>query len=559
MRLPSRTALLLGNWTAGAFGLLILGMAADVGQAWFLASTLQSLSTGESPLVGFALFALCALVASVHQSALAAVAAHCRYRFLRSSAATLTRRMAALRPTSPPALSGELNEVSALLRSPDARHAQLWAVELLALRLSGATGVLLIAMWSIPVAALVVAVLLLAARPARPSADVSAGDTSRVDLARYVELCLDRDGQAIARLYRITRYLSGHLWRAERGVQRLLDRDGANSLRGAVRSSGWSATGVLLVIGGLIAEAALAQPTITSVTLALYGGARLSGFGSVGGLEAIVGQIAEIPGRLSRLVIPDPPAPSQATALAEADDSKLVLGFDHLWFRYSDSDDWAIRGVTIGIHAGEIVGVAGGNGAGKSTLLNLALGLLSPTRGTVTRQWAGTPWYLPQHVTRFPLGEAANANPHNLLSLVERLEATRHGIEGAPEEALRVPAMSGGEWQLVGLGRLSVNQEVGIALLDEPTAALSPLRERDFVADLMERRLGLDPRCAVLVSSHRLSTLRRCDRVLVLDDGLIAEAGTHDELITRGGIYRSMYDLQAAGFRDPWPERTSAP
>jgi ATP-binding cassette, subfamily B, bacterial len=106
--------------------------------------------------------------------------------------------------------------------------------------------------------------------------------------------------------------------------------------------------------------------------------------------------------------------------------------------------------------------------------------------------------------------------------------------------------LSGGQWQRVALARAlcAVNQGADVVLLDEPTAQLDVRGE----AEIFDRILAASRRCTTILISHRFSTVRHADRICVLEQGKVVELGTHDELMTHGGRYRTMFDLQAQRF-----------
>ncbi len=106
--------------------------------------------------------------------------------------------------------------------------------------------------------------------------------------------------------------------------------------------------------------------------------------------------------------------------------------------------------------------------------------------------------------------------------------------------------LSGGQWQRVALARAlcAVERGAGVVLLDEPTAQLDVRGE----AEIFERILVATRHCTTILISHRFSTVRQADRICVLEHGKVVELGTHDELIARGGRYRTMFDLQAQRF-----------
>jgi ATP-binding cassette, subfamily B, bacterial len=106
--------------------------------------------------------------------------------------------------------------------------------------------------------------------------------------------------------------------------------------------------------------------------------------------------------------------------------------------------------------------------------------------------------------------------------------------------------LSGGQWQRIALARAlaAVRQGAGVVLLDEPTAQLDARGE----AEIFSRILAETRSCTAVLVSHRFSTVRQADRICVVEDGAVVELGSHDELMARGGRYRTMFDLQAQRF-----------
>ena len=206
----------------------------------------------------------------------------------------------------------------------------------------------------------------------------------------------------------------------------------------------------------------------------------------------------------------------------------------------------ALRGVSVEVGEGELVGLLGPNGAGKSTLVKIACGLVRPTEGTV--EVAGAPagssaarrsfGYLAE-LFRFPGWMTAD----EVLELHQRLASSTGGpgeraellalVGLADARGLRVAAMSKGMQQRLGIAQALIGSPP-LLLLDEPTSALDPSGRR-IVRDLLEqlRSRGI----SVLLNSHLLSEIERvCDRVVIVDHGLVVASGTPDELRQPGGV-----------------------
>jgi ATP-binding cassette subfamily B protein len=241
-------------------------------------------------------------------------------------------------------------------------------------------------------------------------------------------------------------------------------------------------------------------------------------------------------------------------------------------FRYPRSDRDVLAGVDLVIPAGTSVAIVGDNGAGKSTLVQLLGRLRDPTGGRITvdgtdlvtvdpAAWQRSVAAVSQNALRLPLSARANvaggrdvsdatldeaAAAANATDIVDALAGgwetplSREFTGGAE--------LSGGEWQRLALARALAGLEAGARLLvlDEPTAHLDVRAE----ADLYDHFLRLTRGRTTILVSHRFSTVRRADRIVVIEGGRVVEQGSHDELVSAGGRYAAMFSLQASRFAD---------
>ena len=266
-----------------------------------------------------------------------------------------------------------------------------------------------------------------------------------------------------------------------------------------------------------------------------------------------------------------PAAPSPADPVPVPRPIQDGIVFENVGFRYPDSDKWAIRGVTLRIGAGERVALVGENGAGKTTLVKLLARLYDPDEGRILLDGVDLKEYdvgelghtigvIFQDFVRYDLIVRENIAVGQIDAVDDReriVEAAEKSLadtvvselEGGLEHMLgrRFEGganLSGGEWQKVGLARAYM-RDAQLLILDEPTAALDARAEYHVFERFAELTQG---RMAVLIS-HRFSTVRMADRIVVLENGGVTEDGTHEELLALDGRYAELFSLQAEGYR----------
>jgi ATP-binding cassette subfamily B protein len=250
-----------------------------------------------------------------------------------------------------------------------------------------------------------------------------------------------------------------------------------------------------------------------------------------------------------------------------------------VWFRYTETGPWVLRGVSLTIPHGTTVGLVGLNGAGKSTLVKLLCRMYEPQRGQIL--WDGRdiahtdPAELRRRISavfqdfmtydmtareNIALGDLARLDDTEAIAraagaagIHKDLQALPRGYETLlsrafwPEDGASdaIAQLSGGQWQRVAVARAFL-RETDLYILDEPTSGLDA--EAEAVMQERLRELYRD-RTALLIS-HRLGTLRDADQIVVLVKGRVAERGRHAELMAADGAYAGLFTLQARGYRD---------
>jgi ATP-binding cassette, subfamily B, bacterial len=253
-------------------------------------------------------------------------------------------------------------------------------------------------------------------------------------------------------------------------------------------------------------------------------------------------------------------------------------------FAYPTSDGPVLDALDLTIRAGQSLAIVGENGAGKTTLVNLLCGFYEPTGGRITvdgvdlaeidkRAWQRRFAAVFQEFAKYPLTLRENVvlgNSSRAADYETRIRAGQRAgimelVESLPDNWNTLLSkkfeggtdLSGGQWQRVALARAMFALEcgAGVLLLDEPTANLDVRAE----ASLYDRFLDLTAGLTTIVVSHRFSTVRRADTIVVLEGGRIVESGTHDELIALAGRYARMFDLQARYYSESPVMRPAKP
>ncbi len=270
----------------------------------------------------------------------------------------------------------------------------------------------------------------------------------------------------------------------------------------------------------------------------------------------------------------DTPGSSDGGSAAAAENQPQTgahgIEFRNVAFTYPSASAPVLDGCTLVIEPGTSLAIVGQNGAGKTTIAKLLCRFYDPQSGAVlidgndirsfeVDQWRSRVTAVFQDFVRYELPLRENVAPLGapdelVLEALAEAGATgladldtplAKGYEGGTD-------LSGGQWQRVALARAicGVKQGAGLVLLDEPTAQLDVRGEAEIFARLLEATRD----CTTILVSHRFSTVRQADLIAVVEDGRIAEHGTHDELMDldgeHQGLYRHMYDLQASRFAD---------
>lgn len=384
-------------------------------------------------------------------------------------------------------------------------------------------------------------------------------------------------------------YLAGR-WKEERDrvneAQWRLDRKRSRYrlLCDAVKTCGYL-TGVALCLW-LLGDGAISAPIFGACLVAFASVQDVVGnfFGSAGKIPGFVGLAADyfsfidssIPERQEAAESAESAAPQELSGAIESIELKDIS------FRYPHSEKEAVKAATLTIRQGQVVSLVGVNGSGKTTLVKLLLGVYEPERGEIryngknlrtirkealysrtallTQDFALYNLFLEENIALADIDRAGDK---------ERIRAAlrRVDMEGALDEAgaredSRIPGEHGGilgrefggptfsegQKQRLALARvLFADRE--LVILDEPTFALDPLQENRILEEFLRLAKGR----TTIIISHRVGLCRQVDKIAVMQAGAIAECGSHEELMAKGGEYRKLYDMQSRWYTEGQP------
>ena len=292
--------------------------------------------------------------------------------------------------------------------------------------------------------------------------------------------------------------------------------------------------------------------------------------GLLTGFSQVAGQALYLDDLFSFFAI-EPEIRSRPDALPVPRPIRDGFVFEDVGFRYPDAERWAVRHLDFRLGAGEVIALVGENGAGKTTLVKLLARLYDPDEGRILLDGRDLRDYdlddlranmgvIFQDFVRYHLsaGENIGVGQVDAMSDTARIrDAARRALADEVIDALpggygqligrrfkNGVDLSGGQWQKIAIARAYM-RDAQVMILDEPTAALDARAE----FEVFQRFKELSAQRTAVLISHRFSSVRMADRILVLADGRIEASGTHAELMAQGGRYAELFELQAAGYR----------
>ena len=244
-------------------------------------------------------------------------------------------------------------------------------------------------------------------------------------------------------------------------------------------------------------------------------------------------------------------------------DAESDITIKDMSFSYDDGQKFILNNISFSVKPGQVVAIVGENGSGKSTLANLISGLYKPQNGSILVK-NSNPWcdlnikkesqigIIMQNFAKYPaltlkdnvlFGKEIDPNWTEIFKALT-WDLPVEGLNKIMGNAYGGCELSGGQWQKLALMRSIIHQKP-IIILDEPTAALDPITELQLFNSIVEINHGK----TMVIITHRLGSIRNADKILVLKNGSLVEEGSHDRLMSiEGGVYKSMYQTQAAWY-----------
>ena len=253
------------------------------------------------------------------------------------------------------------------------------------------------------------------------------------------------------------------------------------------------------------------------------------------------------------------------------DNDEIEVEFKDVYYSYYKQDGYALNGVSFKINKGEKLALVGYNGAGKTTLIKLLSGLYHPTKGeilingknieTIKREELAkiiSPVYQESNNLAYSVGEniamkhKSDIDYEKIDTILKTVELEKK-VESLPNKVDTILTrnfddfgveLSGGETQKLSLAR-AIYKHAPLYILDEPTSAMDALSEYNMYNNFNE----LTKNSTTIFISHRLSSTKFCDRIILLDKGRVIESGTHEELMNENGEYKKLFDMQAEYYK----------